>query len=151
MSKQPFMPLFFGDLLGSTGEWRGEEVSLYLTLLGYEWSIGDLPSEPDRLATLVRWDRKLFDRCWAQVSEKFVLQAGRLVNPRLEEHRERAREISAKNAESGKRGAELRWRKNAAPHKGTNGDATMAATSRGARTPPMSTDETKAPRENKDL
>src|SRR5665213_2191608 len=96
--QQPFLPLFFGDFMASTAEWKGLEASLYLTLLGYEWSIGDLPTEPARLCTLVRWDRKMFDRCWPQVAVKFVQRGDRLVNERLEIHRARAVEIAGKNS-----------------------------------------------------
>lgn len=106
MSKQPFLPLFFGDFLASTAEWTGEEQALYLLLLGHQWSLGSLPTDVSKLARLARWDRKGFDRCWSQVSEKFVERDGRLINERLEQHRTRASEIAGKRAAAGRRGAE---------------------------------------------
>lgn len=129
MTKQPFMPLFFGDFLAATGEWAGEEMALYLVLLGHEWVLGSLPNDPVKLCRLVRWDQSLFDRCWGQVSTKFVVGTeGRLINIRLELHREKASEISAKNSASGKKGAAVRWQKDGERHSGRH---------RGAKKTPM--------------
>jgi uncharacterized protein YdaU (DUF1376 family) len=117
MSKQPFLPLFFGDFSASTAEWRGEEASLYLTLLGHQWAIGSLPADPEKLCRLVRWDRKLFNQCWPTVSTKFEpVGEGRLGNSRLEDHRERAKELAKKNADAGRKGAESRWHKDGERH-----------------------------------
>jgi uncharacterized protein YdaU (DUF1376 family) len=109
VTRTPYMPLFFGDFLASTADWEGEERSLYLTLLGYQWSLGSIPADPKRVCKLVGWDRELFDSCWPIVSSKFHEVEGRLFNGRLESHREKAETISAKRAESGKAGAAKRW------------------------------------------
>lgn len=116
MSKQPFLPLFFGDFLASTAEWSGEEASLYLTLLGHQWTLGTLPADPAKLARLVRWERKSFDKAWPQVSVKFEAKDGRLVNARLEQHRAKSDELAEKNRTSGRKGAEARWRKDGERH-----------------------------------
>lgn len=104
MSGQPFMPLFFGDFLASTAEWSGEEQALYLLLLGHQWSIGSLPAEPDLCRRLVRFERRLFSRCWRVVSHKFVEKDGRLINETLERHRARSLEIQEKRALAGSKG-----------------------------------------------
>ena len=104
MSGQPFMPLFFGDFLASTAEWSGEEQALYLLLLGHQWSIGSLPADPDLCRRLVRFERRLFSRCWQVVSRKFVEKDGRLVNETLERHRARSLEIQEKRALAGSKG-----------------------------------------------
>ncbi|MCC7126448.1 MAG: DUF1376 domain-containing protein [Acidobacteria bacterium] len=116
VNKQPFLPLFFGDFLASTAEWSGEEASLYLTLLGHQWTLGTLPADPAKLARLVRWDRKAFEKCWPQVSSKFAEQGGRLVNERLEQHRAKSEELAQKNKASGRKGAEARWRNDGVRH-----------------------------------
>jgi uncharacterized protein YdaU (DUF1376 family) len=109
-SGQAFMPLFFGDFLASTAEWSGEEQALYLLLLGHQWSLGSLPADLDRLARLSKWDRALFDRCWATVASKFDVADGRLYNATLERHREKSRAISAKRSKAGTDGAASRWK-----------------------------------------
>lgn len=132
MSREAFLPLFFGDFLAATSEWEGEEGSLYLTLLGHQWSLGSLPADPAKLCRLVRWDRKLFDRCWQQVSEKFTEGDGRLYNMRLEEHRNNARKIAEKNSESGRIGAQRRWgkdgKRHSERHQSANGESMAGAT-----------------------
>lgn len=122
MSKQPFLPLFFGDFLASTAEWTGEERSLYLTLLGYQWSLGSLPAEPDKVRRVVQWDRKLFASCWPTVATKFIEQDGRMVNVRLEQHREKSNDLAEKNRASGIKGAAARWGVNGDRHRSANGE-----------------------------
>lgn len=114
MTKQPFLPLFFGDFLASTSDWSGEEQALYLLLLGHQWSLGSIPADTGKLCRMARWDRKLFDRCWETVSEKFEERDGRLLNSRLETHRARAEEIASKRATAGSKGAAKRYGKEVA-------------------------------------
>jgi uncharacterized protein YdaU (DUF1376 family) len=104
MTKQPFLPLYFSEILAEATEWGGEEISLYVTLLGYQWVLGSLPSDPAKLCRVVRWDRKLFDSCWEQVRAKFGERDGRLLNFRLEKHREHSKELSAIRSAIGSRG-----------------------------------------------
>lgn len=124
--REAFLPLFFGDFLSATGEWEGEEQGLYLLLLGYQWSKGSIPADPRKICKLTRWDWGNFERYWGQVEEKFPLIANvipadgerhksakgaRRQNARLEEIRAKAATLSAKNSDSGKKGAEARWGK----------------------------------------
>lgn len=101
---QPFLPLFFGDFLASTAEWSGEERALYLLCLAHQWSMGSLPIDPKRLAKLVDYERRSFDASWDQVSKKFIERDGRLYNLRLEQHRERSKQISEVRANQGRNG-----------------------------------------------
>jgi uncharacterized protein YdaU (DUF1376 family) len=116
--QQPFMPLFVGDFLAATADWDGEAASLYMTLLGYQWTLdsNSLPTDPASICKLVRWDRELFDRFWPDVSHKFVRRGNRLVNERLEAHRVRAFEISKKRAEVGSKGGKQTSSKRVANH-----------------------------------
>jgi hypothetical protein len=110
MQKQAFFPLFLGDLLTSCSEWPGEAVSLYESLLARQWFSPQrsIPSHPDLVRGLVRWDSATFDRYWPIVSRKFkeveVDGEWRLQNPRCESHRDRVTEISTKLSESGRKG-----------------------------------------------
>lgn len=119
MTKQPFMPLFFGDFLASTAEWSGEERALYLLLLSYQWSMGSLPNDTKRLAKLVDYERRLFEQHWPVICKKFVERDDRLYNLRLETHRERSIELGNKRSNAGKTGAAKRWQ--------TDGNATAIA------------------------
>lgn len=109
MSSQPFMPLFFGDLLAATPTWEGEERALYMLLLAYQWTSGPLPADPKRLAKMTQYDAKTFAALWGTVGKKFDETPDGLVNQRLEAHREKSKAISAKNSASGAKGAKARW------------------------------------------
>ena len=110
------MPLFFGDLLASTPTWDGEERALYVLLLAYQWSAGPLPNDTRRLAKMCQFDQPVFEKLWLQVKAKFVQTDAGLVNERLEQHRQKADQIAAKNADSGRAGAAARWRKDGERH-----------------------------------
>lgn len=111
MSTQPFLPLFFGDLLAATPTWEGEERALYVLLLAYQWTAGALPLDQKRIAKMCQYDPKTFNKLWAVVGRKFVERDGGLINERLEEHRQKANEIANKRATAGANGAAKRWQK----------------------------------------
>lgn len=104
MTKQPFLPLFFGDLLASTAMWEGEERALYILLLAYQWTAGPIPADPKRIARMCQYDTKRFLELWKTVGQKFVQHGDGLINLRLEQHRQKAKEISAKRALAGAKG-----------------------------------------------
>lgn len=107
--KDPFMPLFFGDFLTATTEWTGEQQSLYLLLLAYQWANGSLPADTGQLAIVSRYDRANFLTLWPIMAPKFTSTDGRLRNERLEFHRDKSREIATLRSESGRTGAAARW------------------------------------------
>jgi uncharacterized protein YdaU (DUF1376 family) len=109
MSSQPFLPLFFGDLLAATPTWEGEARALYVLLLAYQWTAGPLPNDPKKIAKMCQYDTKAFMRLWATVGKKFAPSDDGLVNQRLEEHRVKAKEIAGKRASAGAKGAAKRW------------------------------------------
>lgn len=102
--KQHFLPLFVGDFLASTATWEGEERALYLLLLAYQWSSGPLPADVKKLARMCQYDPKGFAALWRIVGQKFSELNGGIGNPRLEEHRARAVEISNRRANAGAKG-----------------------------------------------
>lgn len=117
-AKEPFLPMFVGDFMAATGEWEGEEQAIYALLLMHQWAIGTLPTEVTKLARLIRWDIRNFEKYWPVVSSKFVERDGRLVNIRLEEHRAKSRAISEKRSNIGKLGAEAKWQTDGNSHAG---------------------------------
>jgi uncharacterized protein YdaU (DUF1376 family) len=116
MSKQPFLPLFFGDLLGATATWEGEERALYILLLAYQWTSGPLPKDPKRIARMCQYDAKNFTTLWETVGKKFVETEDGLINKRLEEHRNKSINLANKRANAGANGAAKRWQKDKQPN-----------------------------------
>lgn len=122
MAKEPFLPLFYGDFLASTGEWAGEERSLYLSLLAQQWVSPQrsLPADTEKLRTLVGWSDTHFDRYWPTVSTKFSTRDdGRLANLRLEAHRQKTVEISRQNSVAGRLGVEAKKKRALGKEKAT--------------------------------
>lgn len=117
MAKEPFLPLFVGDFLASTAEWPGEARSLYLTALAYQWvnPMRSLPADLDALRSLIGWSESTFTRWWPRVATKFETEGDRILNARLEQHRERTRELSRRRSEAGKKGAAVTNSKAAKP------------------------------------
>jgi uncharacterized protein YdaU (DUF1376 family) len=111
MSTQPFLPLFFGDLLAATPTWEGEQRALYVLLLAYQWTAGPLPTDPKKIAKMCQYDVKTFTRLWITVGKKFVETEDGLINARLEEHRVKAKGIAEKRANAGAKGAANRWQR----------------------------------------
>jgi len=109
VSKQPFVPIFFGDFLVSTAMWTGEERGLYLLLLSYQWYSGPLPKDLRRLASAADYEWDKFSELWRMVGTKFAETDSGLVNNRLEEHRQKSEAISKKNHERAVRAASKRW------------------------------------------
>jgi uncharacterized protein YdaU (DUF1376 family) len=122
LSGQPFMPLFFGDLLAATPTWDGEERAVYVLLLAYQWTAGPLPNDVKRLAKMCQYDAKRFAALWQTVGPKFSLCGDGLLNERLEQHREKSVKLSEKNASSGKKGAAARWHKDGERHNERHGE-----------------------------
>jgi uncharacterized protein YdaU (DUF1376 family) len=104
LSTQPFLPLFFGDLLAATPTWEGEERALYVLLLAYQWTAGPLPTDPKRIAKMCQYDTKTFTKLWVVVGRKFSETDAGLLNERLEQHRERSKAIGEIRSEFGKLG-----------------------------------------------
>lgn len=106
MSRQPFFPLFFGDLLAATSRWNGEQRALYVMLLAYQWFNGPLPADEAELALMAQYPPERFAQLWPRVRGKFVETEDGLINERCEEHRAKAQTISERRARAGSLGGQ---------------------------------------------
>lgn len=124
MNNPPAYQYYAADFDEDTASWNNEEVGIYQRLLNYSWINGwnhneGLPDDPKRLAMIVRCSYKKFQKSWEIISKKFSKQdRGFLINRRLEEERGKLLKYIESQRESGKRGAEKRWKKDSDP----NGD-----------------------------
>lgn len=106
--RAPAFLLYVDDFLGGTSEMSAEEVGGYIRLLCHQWAKGGLPNDPERLG---RMAGLLGSPSLGYTVAKFTLcDDGQLRHPRLEALRSERDAFLLKQAESGKKGAEKRWR-----------------------------------------
>lgn len=115
--KAPAFQLYAADFLVDTLDWSATQVGIYFRLLMYEWVNGSIPNDCKRMARISGVDVGNFKKCYLQdIENKFVPNGeGDLVNLRLERTREKQANYIKSQQESGKRGAEKRWRKDSKP------------------------------------
>lgn len=112
MSKSfPYAPFYFGDFLRSTAGWTLLERGAYMMLLFTQWELGPLPNDPARLATIVGLSQSEMANIWPLLSRKFKQAKGGFVNLRMEAHRRNYLEYRKHQADSGRKGANVRWKK----------------------------------------
>ena len=109
--KAPAFQLYSNDFLVDTLDWSIEEIGIYTRLLFFQWANGCIPNDTERLARIAGCHTQKFIPNWKKVSSKFVQKdEGFLYNVRLEETRIEQEEFREKAIESGKLGAEKRWK-----------------------------------------
>jgi uncharacterized protein YdaU (DUF1376 family) len=101
-----WLPWYHKDFLAATQGWTLLERGTYFMLLGAEWEIGPLPSDPARLSSIIGGTTRELEKVWPVVGPKFVPEAdGRLVNKRLEQHRAK----QAARSDKARQSALQRW------------------------------------------
>jgi hypothetical protein len=104
-----YLPLFGRDFLAATAGWTAAERGHYITLLIVQWEQGGLPAGLDRLELVSPG----VSAVWEIVQPKFPeCDDGLRRNRRLEEHREKCKELKDARSEAGKRGSDARWGRN---------------------------------------
>lgn len=107
MKSLPRMPWFPRDYLASTRHFSLAERGAYSDLLFMSWEMGPLPGDPIRLARLLGCNPQEFEHIWEIVREKFcdcMDGTGRLINVRLEQHRQQVNKWREQQAKLGRKG-----------------------------------------------
>jgi uncharacterized protein YdaU (DUF1376 family) len=106
MGKAPAFQFYANDFMDATSTWEANACGLYVRCLCKQWTHGSIPSDLRILARAIHSDREELESCWPVLSAKFVDQGdGTLKNRKLEEVRERQKEVSDKRSDAGKLGA----------------------------------------------
>lgn len=101
-----YLPLFGRDFLAATAGWTAAERGHYITLLIVQWEQGALPVGLDRLELVSPG----VSAVWEILEPKFpVWDDGLRRNRKMEDHREKCRELKDARSEAGKRGNDARW------------------------------------------
>lgn len=121
MGKPPAFQLYASDFYMDTISWTAEQVGIYTRLLFYQWVNGSIPDDLEQIARIAgcmgdrKW-RTNMERNWRELCHKFAtLPDGRLVNLRMEKTRKEQEEFRKLLVESGRLGAEKRWKTHKKP------------------------------------
>lgn len=105
----PAFQFYADDFLAGTSDMTPEEVGGYIRLLCHQWTKGGIPNDQDRAA---RMAGLMGSPSIGYVLAKFSLcEDGMLRNARLEQVRAEQAAFKAKQATSGRSGAQKRWGK----------------------------------------
>lgn len=96
-----WFPLYPADLLADTTHLSPEEFGVYVRLLCHQWQHGSIPTDPDKLARISGGFQVDFKSI---LDEFFVDYRGKLINRRMDRERKKAKEISDKRKELGRKG-----------------------------------------------
>ena len=107
--KAPAFQFYADDFLAGTSDMSAEEVGGYIRLLCHQWTKGGIPNDKERAG---RMAGLIGSPSIGYVLAKFSpCDDGMLRNARLEQVRDQQTAFKAKQAVSGKAGAEKRWKK----------------------------------------
>ena len=112
MKKAPAYQRYARDWLVDTASLSLEEQGAYQRLLDHEWIEGPMSGDALELARRVGTTPRKFAKLWKRLSRFFVRgEDGLLRNERLEEQREEQARYRLEQAERGRLGAKMRWRR----------------------------------------
>jgi len=110
-NKPPAFQLYAADFYMDIIGWSNEAVGAYLRLLLYEWVNGPIPNDIKILRSASETSPKRFPKVLKHLKMKFLISPeGRWYNPRLEQTRKEQEEYRKSQQDSGRRGAEIRWK-----------------------------------------
>ncbi|MFA5324160.1 MAG: conserved phage C-terminal domain-containing protein [Smithella sp.] len=116
MSKSPAFQLYAADFYMDTADWEPEEIGVYFRLLMYQWINKTIPNDTRRMARIAGLSPKKFTKNFKIISPKFSKKDDKfLINLKMEEIRHEQDNYRKSQSESGKKGAEKRWRERSDP------------------------------------
>jgi uncharacterized protein YdaU (DUF1376 family) len=133
------LPLFVRDYVTATRHLTLAERGAYTDLLFFQWELGVLPREPERLARLIGCSADEFAEVWTAIQGKFTKTDFGLLNTRLEQHRVKAEQLSAKRADIGRKGGQRSAQAKAQPIAAPIAQPTVEAIAQGNANSPSPT------------
>ena len=139
---QPWFKFYAADYLldDDVFEMPPEAGQLLVSTWCLCWRDGCAPADPDKLARAARLDKRYVRRHFETVARFFRVENGFMFSDRMENERSERRELSAKRAAVGARGAAAKWGPDSASaeasrqHHATRNDRMRAARERGTHT-----------------
>ncbi|MCP4201865.1 MAG: hypothetical protein GY769_08025 [bacterium] len=109
--KYPYMPWWLYDYNADprVQAMTDDQDLAYRRMLEASWDLGALPTEPEKIGSLIRYSRRKFAAVWKYpLTDCWEKNGAGLSNPRLERERERVSRLYAQRRRAGKRSAEAR-------------------------------------------
>jgi len=114
MVKPPAFQFYPADFLSDENVvlMNNTEVGCYIKLLCYCWKQGSIPDDINKIAKLCGETEESMAQLWIAIRCCFKNSevGGRLMHQRLEKERKKQIEFREERAESGRKGAEIRWK-----------------------------------------
>jgi len=113
MNRPPAFQFYPSDFLSDENVMlmSNQAVGCYIKLLCINWKQGSVPSDIETLALLCGEDGSTMARLWLSLKPCFKAnENGRLINPRLEQERQKQINFRKERSKSGKKGAVKLWK-----------------------------------------
>ena len=104
MAKQPYLPLYYNDIMRTCSTWSDEEFGAYMRLLMEQWDKGFIPKEHERIKRLIT----SFEKNWPIIKNKFSEIDGVLINEHMEDIRNEFATYSKKQSDNARKGWDKR-------------------------------------------
>lgn len=115
MEKPPAFQFYPSDFLSDENVvlMNNAEVGCYIKLLCFCWKQGSIPGDVVKLAKLCNEESDSMAQLWTAIKPCFQNGDidGRLVHQRLKRERQKQDDFRQERSESGKKGADIRWKK----------------------------------------
>jgi uncharacterized protein YdaU (DUF1376 family) len=116
MARAPYIQFYVSDYIGSTGHLTTEQHGAYLLLLFAMWNAGgSLPSDPAKLARIVRLSPRRWQAIAPDILEFFRVDGDRITQERLRRDYDAVVEIGEKRSAAGKLGNAVKSLKSKEP------------------------------------
>lgn len=130
MKQPPAFQFYPSDFLSDENVvlMNNAEVGCYIKLLCFCWKQGSIPNNVNKIARLCNESEESMAQLWLAIGSCFRNGGGdgRLVHQRLEKERKKQLEFRQERSESGRKGAEIKWKKHR-KKQGEGGDSSAIA------------------------
>lgn len=103
------LPWFADAYIAASRHLTLAERGAYTDLLFFQWTIGPLPKDTARLASLIGATPREFAAVWPAIRGKFAETPAGLVNARLEAHRAKAAQLKERHRTGAEKTNRKRW------------------------------------------
>lgn len=121
MGKSPAFQFYASDFLASCASLSLEETGAHIKLLAWSWDNGPIPN--GRVLTILGGSARASGRAWDGIRDRWRESVDGWTHGRLEETRLQHAAFAERQSTRGRRGADVRWRKQCSSNGASNAQA----------------------------